>query len=219
MIMLDILNSFITITSIFSFSTLTAYLICRITGIEFINPQYNKSLIEYRLKEMGKSVIALLVPSSYVMYTINNKLLDSNSHTGLETVSNISMLILITEGSYYIYHRLVHRFGNYISIHKHHHSVKNIYPFDTYNISFLDELGLVLSLASPNLFLKLTFFELYTFLWFYITCSYLVHSDKLVKTHYLHHVYYNCNYCILFPIFDIIFGTYKQTNNIVLSRS
>jgi len=219
MIMLDILNSFITITSIFSFSTLTAYLICRITGIEFINPQYNKSLIEYRLKEMGKSVIALLVPSSYVIYNINNKLLNSSSHTGFETISNISMLILITEGSYYIYHRLVHRFGTYISIHKHHHSVKNIYPFDTYNISFLDELGLVLSLASPNLFLTLTFFELYTFLWFYITCSYLIHSDKLVKIHYLHHVYYNCNYCILFPIFDIIFRTYKQSNNNILSRS
>jgi len=219
MIMLDILNSFISITSIFSFSTLTAYLICRITGIEFINPQYNKSLIEYRLKEMGKSVIALLVPSSYVIYNINNKLLNSSSHTGFETISNISMLILITEGSYYIYHRLVHRFGTYISIHKHHHSVKNIYPFDTYNISFLDELGLVLSLASPNLFLTLTFFELYTFLWFYITCSYLIHSDKLVKIHYLHHVYYNCNYCILFPIFDIIFRTYKQSNNNILSRS
>jgi len=217
--MFAILNSFITITSIFSFSTLTAYLICKVSGIEFINPQYNKLLIEERLKEMGKSVIGVIIPSSYIMYTLNDKLINSSLHTGFETISNISMSIFITEGTYYIYHRLVHRFGAYISIHRHHHSVKNIYPFDTFNVSYLDELVLMILLASPNLFLKLTFFESYAFIWLYITGAYLIHSKEIVNTHYFHHIYYNCNYCILFPIYDIIFGTYKQSNNIVAPES
>lgn len=210
----SVIESFLTIASIFAFSTLTAYAICKVTRTNFINPDYSKSLIETRLKEMGQSVLGVLIPSSCIMYMLKDGLLRSSSHSNFQTFSNISMMVLITEGTFYIYHYSVHKFVSYISIHRYHHSVTNIYPFDTFHVTNLDEISLMLSLVAPRLFLTLTFFEVYATLWLYITGAYLVHSKELVKTHYYHHLYYNCNYCILFPIYDVIFGTFRWSNEV-----
>lgn len=205
------LYSLVNVITIFSVSTATAYFICFVTKKPFINPEYSSDMVKNRLKNMIINISGVLLPSGFILSIIHDKILDSRLHNHLETFGTLVLFVLITEGTYYSYHRFVHRFSYYISIHKKHHTVTRIYPFDTFHVAYLDELSLMFSLATPYLFLELTFFEIYMSLWVYITCAYLVHSKDFSKIHYYHHMYFNCNYCVLFPIYDMAFGTYRAS--------
>lgn len=209
--MFAFIESLFSIIAVFSASTATAYFVCYATGKPFINPEYTTEIVNTRLKSMSKNILGVLLPSGFILYTISDKILDTCMHGRLETIGTLFLFAMITEGTYYLYHVLIHRFMFYQLVHKKHHGVTKIYPFDTFHVGYLDELSLMFSLASPHIFLELTFFEVYMALWVYITSAYLVHSKEFSKIHYYHHMYHNCNYCILFPVYDIVCGTYRSS--------
>jgi sterol desaturase/sphingolipid hydroxylase (fatty acid hydroxylase superfamily) len=91
-----------------------------------------------------------------------------------------------------------------------HHENIDVYPFDTFYMTKTDSFFLVSSLGAPILFLHLNYFELVFVLYVYITAAYFEHSKEFILSHHAtHHKLIFCNFCILNPVFDIMFGTYR----------
>jgi sterol desaturase/sphingolipid hydroxylase (fatty acid hydroxylase superfamily) len=112
------------------------------------------------------------------------------------------------EANYYIYHRIIHKYY-YANVHKKHHTNIIVYPFDTFYLSGLDDLASIISIGSPVILINISVYEQIIILSLYITTSYLSHSELYWSHHSIHHKLLNYNYCILFPFFDILFGTYN----------
>ena len=55
-------------------------------------------------------------------------------------------------------------------------------------------------------------FEYMSILYFYITMGFVSHSSIAYKHHTLHHIYYKYNFCLVFPVFDMIFDTYRDSD-------
>jgi len=89
-----------------------------------------------------------------------------------------------------------------------------VYPFDSFYLTDLDDLASIISIGMPIIFINVSLYEQILIFYIYITSSYLSHSELYWSHHSIHHKLLNCNYCILFPIFDIIFGTYRRCKKI-----
>jgi sterol desaturase/sphingolipid hydroxylase (fatty acid hydroxylase superfamily) len=205
----NLIKSSIIIVSVFSLSAITSYIICKILNKPFINPEYKSEQIINQLIDMLYSLPILLFESILFNTYIYHKLLPNNYHNLTESIFTCILYSVFTEFNYYIYHYIAHSKYIYPYIHKKHHKKINVYPFDTFYFTIFDEVLLSLCLAIPLLFIKVTFAEQIILLYIYITSSFISHSNYLYDTHYLHHNLLNCNYCILFPYFDILFGTFR----------
>jgi sterol desaturase/sphingolipid hydroxylase (fatty acid hydroxylase superfamily) len=115
---------------------------------------------------------------------------------------------LFVEANYYSYHRFIHK-CYYVDIHKKHHENVVVYPFDTFHLTDIDDLAAIISLGLPLVFVKISIVEQIIITYMYVTSSYLSHSELFWKHHSIHHKLLQYNFCILFPVFDILFGTYK----------
>jgi len=80
-------------------------------------------------------------------------------------------------------------------------------------VTELDDLASIISIGMPIIFVNISVYEQMIILYIYITTSYLSHSELYWSHHSIHHKLLNYNYCILFPIFDVIFGTYRSDFN------
>jgi|LauGreSBDMM110SN_4_FD.fasta_scaffold01363_4 sterol desaturase/sphingolipid hydroxylase (fatty acid hydroxylase superfamily) len=206
----DFYYSFFNLTTVFSLSTLTAYVTCVVFKQPFINPIYTTDLIYTRAKEAGNTVVVVLSQAVITAAFFIHKIESENNHTWFQTGMNMCLYGLCIEFIYYIYHRSAH--SNtflYQKIHKQHHVNHDVYPFDTFYLTTFDSLGLIVSLGLPLTYLPVTYFELNTVLYIYLTSSYLSHSKLFYDHHHIHHSLLKCNYCILVPIFDILFQTYR----------
>ena len=192
----------------FILATLTAIAICNYYKYPFISPKYSIEKIAGRLQEMSQSIPILLGQSVLFTFLIYPNIRSNESHHTITMISTIGIYIIMIELNYYVYHRWIHQYY-YIAIHKKHHQNVDVYPFDTFFLTYLDDLALILSLGIPIILLPVTFIEQFIVLYLYITCSYLSHSNLFWKHHAIHHTYLNCNFCILFPIFDILCKTYR----------
>lgn len=193
----------------FILATLTAIAICQYYKYPIISPKYTIEKIADRLNEMSQSIPVLLGQSILFTYIIYPNIQLNESHNEIVMVSTIAIYIIMIEVIYYIYHRWIHK-NYYVSIHKKHHENVEVYPFDTFFLTYLDDTALILSLGIPVMILPVTFIEQFIVLYLYITCSYLSHSNLFWNHHSIHHKYLNCNYCILFPIVDILCKTYRS---------
>ena len=210
-------HSFSIIINPFILSTITAVYLCNLYKYPFISPKYSVSKIAERLDEMKTNLPAILGSSVTFTFIFYNRLLSNNAHDEMDTILHIALYSLLIEMNYYFYHRYIHIYG-YQSVHKKHHQIVDVYPFDTFFLTYHDDLALVGSLGFPLLWIRVTFFEQFIVLYIYITCSYLLHSKLFWKHHEVHHRLLKYNYCILFPIFDIIFGTYHTGENNSLGK-
>jgi len=192
----------------FILATLTAIAICQHYKYPFISPKYSIVKIADRLQEMSRSIPILLGQSVLFTYLIYPNLQSNESHDAVTMIMMIGLYITLIEMNYYIYHRWIHT-KYYISVHKKHHQNIEVYPFDTFFLTYLDDTALILSLGIPVIILPITFIEQFIVLYLYITCSYLSHSNLFWNHHAIHHKYLDCNYCILFPIFDMLCKTYR----------
>ena len=195
---------------IFSFSTLSACVICHICNQPFINPEYSADLISTRLKDAGNTIIVVLtksfVTTSFFIYKIESE----KNHTWLQTGFTICTYSFFIELLYYVYHRGVHSHPViYKYIHKKHHVNHDVYPFDTFHLTTFDSMGLIISLGLPLAFLRVSYFELSSVLYIYLTSSYLSHSKLFYDHHHIHHTLIHYNYCIFLPIFDVLCETYR----------
>ena len=195
---------------VFSLSTFTAYSICILFKQPFINPKYSKELIATRIADARNTIVLVLansfITTSFLMY----KLESVKNHTWFQTGLGICTYSMCIELLYYMYHRGVHSHPFvYTLIHKKHHMNHDVFPFDTFYLTSFDSMGLIVSLGLPLAFLPVSYFELKTVLYIYLTSSYLSHSKLFYDHHHIHHTLVQYNYCILNPIFDIVFRTYK----------
>jgi len=206
---MNILISFGIIVTTFSISTLTAFLVCYANNYPFINPTFNNEERISRIKENIKNVPLLIFQSTGLMYFVSGNVIPYGKHSWFESFYSICLYCILVEALYYVYHRTIHKYY-YANVHKKHHKNVLVYPFDTFFLTDLDDLASIVSLGMPIIFINISVCEQIIILYLYITTSYLSHSELYWTHHSIHHKYLNCNYCILFPIFDIIFGTYKS---------
>lgn len=205
---MNLLISFSVIVSTFSISTLTAFLICYANGYPFINPTFSDEEKMSRINEYTRNVPLLIVQSTGLMYIVSDNIIPYGQHTWFESFYSICLYFTLIEAIYYIYHRFIHKYY-YANVHKKHHINVIVYPFDSFFLTELDDLASIVSIGLPIVFINISVCEQILILYVYITSSYLSHSELFWSHHSIHHKLLNYNFCILFPIFDVIFGTYR----------
>ena len=206
---MNILISCGIILATFSISTITSFLIFYANKYPFINPNFNNEEKMDRINEYIRNVPLLILQSTGFMYIISDNIIPYKQHSWVESIYSIGLYCLLIEAIYYIYHRIIHKYY-YANVHKKHHKNIIVYPFDTFFLTSLDDLASIISIGLPVIFINISIYEQIIILYIYITSSYLSHSELFWSHHSIHHKLLNYNYCILFPIFDIIFGTYKS---------
>ena len=134
-------------------------------------------------------------------------------HTFLQILGNVIFYSLVVEFFYYLYHRIIHTSPFYKMIHSIHHENIHLYPIDSLYFDMIDICSYILCLHLPILFIPLSFSEFFTGICFYVTMGYLSHSHIIYDHHRIHHKLFKWNYCLVFPIFDLLGGTYRETFN------
>ena len=207
---MNIITSLYIIVGSFSISSITAYLICYFNNYPFINPSLTYETKRHKINEYIRNAPILILQSTSLMYIVSNNIIPYGQHTWMESFYTILKYFVFIEAIYYAYHRFIHKYF-YTYIHKKHHTNVIVYPIDTFYLTELDDLASIVSIGLPVVFIKISALEQIFILYVYITSSYLSHSQLFWHHHSIHHQLLYYNYCILFPIFDIIFGTYKYT--------
>lgn len=212
---MNIILSICIVSGAFSISTLTAYLICYFNKHPFFNPTITDKERGIQIDEYFKNVPILILQSGGLLYFVSDNIVPYDQHTWFQSLYTITIYIVYIEAIYYTYHRLVHKYG-YSYIHKKHHKNVIVYPFDTFYLTGIDDFASIISIGIPIVFIKISLLEQFIILYTYITSSYLSHSELFWSHHSIHHKFRIYNFCILFPIFDVLFGTYKvKKDNIV----
>ena len=206
---MNLLISISIIVGTFTVSTLSAYLICYLNNYPFINPALTNEEKNNKLNEYIRNVPLLVFQSTSLMYIVSDNIIPYGQHTWLESGCLITAYCVLIEAIYYAYHRFIHKYF-YVNVHKKHHTNVIVYPIDTFFLTELDDLASILAIGLPVVFIKISAVEQMLILYVYITSSYLSHSNLYWSHHNIHHRFMKCNYCILFPVFDIIFGTYVE---------
>ena len=205
---MNLLISFSVIVSTFSISTLTAFLICYANGYPFINPTFSDEEKMSRINEYTRNVPLLIVQSTGLMYIVSDNIIPYGQHTWFESFYSICLYFTLIEAIYYIYLQFINKYY-YANVHNKHHINIIVYPFDSFFLTELDDLASIVSIGLPIVFINISVCEQILILYVYITSSYLSHSELFWSHHSIHHKLLNYNFCILFPIFDVIFGTYR----------
>jgi len=210
--MTSFLSCFIDFSTLSVSSTLTAFLLCRLLRVPFAKTQQSfdkrwKHQILFAIKNIALSSSFFYITGGYQAI-----LHRSQTRTIYPSYQMVPYVITI-EGVFYTYHRAVHTKPLFHAIHQVHHENKRVYPIDTLHVGFTDSLGNVLSLLLPVYVLPVSYAEFYTVVFFYLTATFLLHSDRLFHHHALHHRLYVKNYCFVFPFFDILCGTFSQTGS------
>lgn len=210
---MNIFISFAITTSTFALSTITSFLICYANNYPFINPIFTNEQKMNRINKYIKNVPLLIVQSTGLMYLVSDNIIPYGTHTWFESFYSMCLYCILIEANYYVYHRIIHKYW-YATVHKKHHANVIAYPLDTLFLTSLDDLASIVSIGMPVLFIHISLCEKMIILYLYITTSYLSHSELFWSHHSIHHKLLNYNYCILFPIFDILFGTYRNDKQI-----
>lgn len=205
---MNLFQAFSVIIGTFSASTITAYIICAYNNYPFVNPSMKHEKRLDRMIELGRNIPTLLVCSSGLLYVMSGNILPYGYHTYIDSYISMLTYCLLVEANYYIYHRFIHKYY-YVYIHKKHHENVIVYPFDTFYLTDIDDFAAIISLGLPLVFVKISIVEQVIITYMYVTSSYLSHSELFWKHHSIHHKLLKYNFCILFPVFDILFGTYK----------
>ena len=205
---MNLFISFGVIASTFAISTITSFFICYANNCPFINPTFSKEERMTKINEYIRNVPLLILQSTGLIYIVSDNILPYGKHTWFESLSSMCVYCILIEANYYVYHRMIHKYY-YAYVHKKHHANIIVYPFDTFYLTSLDDLASIVSIGMPIIFINLSLYESMFILYLFITASYLSHSELYWSHHSIPHKLLNYNYCILFPIFDIIFGTYK----------
>ena len=193
------------IGGIFACSISTAYNIFKIKNKPFINPNHN-------FREYCDGIIVNLFPVIYGSIVLSyycSYLLDDTPHNLGVTFLKLSFYALFVELFYYIYHRIVHLQYFYKNIHAKHHENINIYPLDSLYFDMLDIGMYIFCLHLPLVFVKMSLFEYCLGLYFYITMGFFSHSTFIYDHHTIHHKLFKCNFCLVFPLFDVVFDTHR----------
>jgi lathosterol oxidase len=201
-----LIDTSIYILQLFAASAMTTAVVCTC----FSQPFYNPSVT--LIPKMKESVIgyAMIFTQASLLGSLVYPYLDAKPHSLLRSASNLAEYSIWIEVFYYTYHRWVHTPMIYKWVHAKHHANTDVYPLDTIQLSFVDSMGLIVTVIAPMWFVQVDKCEFGTIMYMYLTGAFLSHSNILWNHHSIHHREFKYNYCFLFPIFDILCGTYRE---------
>jgi len=194
--------------SIFSLSIITVKQIMDIYNISF----YNKE----RAKKRNKEIITILyftLNYNFLFFFLFSPEWKLKNENRIES-SKIVKYFLTSELVFYIIHRISHCKYVYKYIHSYHHKNYIVYPMDFLDMDYIEILEYTFTWNFPYYFFQLNLLEYFLIHYFYVTSGFLSHSDILINFHTLHHKHFNCNYCFILPIYDIIFQTFLYKKRI-----
>jgi sterol desaturase/sphingolipid hydroxylase (fatty acid hydroxylase superfamily) len=195
-------------------STLTAFFLCKVLNKPFMNPHlYNRTYVMDKINtvtSVGKGVILNynIIYFALSQYYLREDILDLHTRV----LNNIQFLFLLEFIAYW-YHRLSHEIS-YIYKHSHcqHHMNIHVYPIDFLEFDYMDNIAQTLYINLPLYFIPMHINDYAVIYYIYATCAFLIHSDILSNDHIIHHRRFKYNYSLLFPVFDVLFGTYLYEN-------
>lgn len=185
------------------------YAICKAFKVPF----YNENDFEPNIEKIKDNIVPVYFGALYMVLT-TLQTIDKTQHSLFHTLFNIVLYSIFVEGFYYAYHRIMHEKPFYKSIHHLHHTKRIVYPLDAFYFSAFDLSCYMACLHLPSYFIHASYFEYLIILYFYITMGFVSHSEIAYKHHILHHKYYKYNFCLVYPIFDMIFDTYKDSSSV-----
>lgn len=207
------LLSFHVTALLFSFATVSAKWICDYCNQPFYNPKYDDTSKCTVWEALSKKYIRPLFPAFLSTICINALAMRNidmfASHGRLRNLQNFIFYVIFVEFCYYGYHQCMHTKKMYKWIHSKHHENIVVYPIDAFYIGVIDVTGYFLILNIPVVLIKMNLFEYVLFQYIYICFNFISHSNLAGSHHAAHHRLFNCNFCLLFPIFDFMFDTMR----------
>lgn len=197
------------IFEILAFSTLTALIICNMQKKPFVNPALTKVSMCARIYNAIDVGLKVMFNYNIVYFTLSRFHLHYENEDLNCRINRIFQFIFLLEFIAYWYHRVSHKIQFIYNIsHSVHHRNVEVYPLDFLEFDYIDNVAQTLYINVPLYFLPMNMNDYAIIYYFYSTCGFLVHSDILTRDHRIHHRQLKYNFGLLFPIFDIIFGTY-----------
>jgi sterol desaturase/sphingolipid hydroxylase (fatty acid hydroxylase superfamily) len=217
--------AFFSVIFTFLASTATAVILCQMKQIPFQmlpttlvcwnKPEKKDTAPSFSLLVGGNTVcLAYLWNTGSFLSTASSISAGGGSGGSFAIVYMAPLRLLLylvwIEGTFYAVHRVLHLPPFYGWIHKKHHENYHLCPIHAFYLSPIETGLVVLNQNLPFFFISFTFPEYLFIQYLYFLVEYLSHSDVFFEHHVFHHKYYKWNYCICFPLFDWIFGTYKE---------
>lgn len=197
------------IFKILALSTLTSFMICRLQNKPFVNPALtNVSMCAkiYNAIDVGLKVI---FNYNIVYFALSRFYLHNENYDIHCRINNNFYFLFLLEFIAYWYHRVSHKVQFiYRLSHSVHHRNIEVYPLDFLEFDYFDNVAQTLYINLPLYFFPMNINDYAIIYYFYATCAFLIHSDILTNSHRIHHRIMKCNFGLLFPVFDIVFGTY-----------
>ena len=164
-----------------------------------------KTKILYNLYNLCLGILLPLVYIKNSMYT---------EYTSLSSeVWNVFIYALCMEYLFYMVHYYMHHSTIvYKSIHYIHHTERQPNVIDAYYLHPFEAIAIIGVLWTPLFFVQISEIGLMLLQTVYLVVTILEHGGlKNNQIHMRHHFHYNCNFCAIIPIWDIVFDTYKES--------
>lgn len=201
------------ISKILVLSTLTAFFICKLCNQPFVNPKiYNsRPFVIDKINTLVDVCKGILVNYNIVYFSLSRYYLytETPPYQQEQRIVNIVQFLFVLEFIAYWYHRLSHEITTIFKhSHKDHHINIEVYPIDFLEFDYIDNIVQTLYMNIPLYFVPIHIHDYVIIYYFYGTAAFLMHSPLLTNHHTIHHRRFKCNYSLLCPLFDILFGTY-----------
>jgi sterol desaturase/sphingolipid hydroxylase (fatty acid hydroxylase superfamily) len=192
--------------------TLTSFLsvlcISKCFNMKLIHPNFSVEKVRNHKSLIFKNLSKLFVTFLPIFQYLFLHKIQITPHSYLHSTFLMTSYSVFIELFYYSFHYILHNYNwLYQNIHKKHHENTDVYPIDAFYISYPDLLGVNICVLLPIYLIPLNYYEFIFIMYFYTTSGILVHSDIFVNHHKIHHKLFDCNYSMVFPIFDVIFDT------------
>lgn len=205
---LQLFQSLCYVINLFSSSITTVWLVCKYCDVPIVNPEFKAEQLDKYYKKIKHTFIHSFFGTVFLFHIVSRNF-EKTPHTIHIMWYNVSLYVTLVEAAYYGYHRLVHMKYLYKTVHSTHHENRVVYPMDSMYVSVIDVMCYVSILHSPALFINMNYTEFLFCFYFYLTCGFLSHCKIMYDHHAVHHQKFKYNFCLVFPIYDHVFNTYK----------
>jgi sterol desaturase/sphingolipid hydroxylase (fatty acid hydroxylase superfamily) len=192
---------------VFPAATVSAFGFFRYNNYPLTNPNESLEIFHKKWKQLVLINVGGFIEYNIVLSNIHSW--DTREHTIGQSIMTIFAYSAYIEFLYYVSHYINHLPLFYKKIHAQHHESHDVYPIDTFYLSFIDLQYLFFALHAPLLQMDIRIDEYIFVTYIYILFSYISHSQLFHRHHYIHHKFHKCNYSLMIPYFDYIFGTYR----------
>ena len=181
-----------------------SYAVCKLYNTPFFNPVQRQ---EDKMNHIIDSIPISGGVYTFVYMIYSQHFLNFERKSSLKSTNDIIMYILCLEFLFYLYHRAAHTSTLYKKIHSQHHLNVVVYPIDYVDTNLLETTIIILVKNIPLALVRLHYYEYYFVYLLYSAGGFLTHSSRFTKFHSTHHKSFKTNFCNLFPIYDVVFGT------------